>query len=55
MYSTADDIAKFAEAFIGGKLLKQPVLKQMFTSGLNEYGLGVCCSMCWKLLASLAV
>lgn len=41
MYSTADDIAKFAEALFGGKLLRVPVLKQMFTSGLNEYGLGV--------------
>jgi D-alanyl-D-alanine carboxypeptidase len=41
MYSTADDIAKFSDALFGEKLLKPQVLKEMFTSGLNEYGLGV--------------
>lgn len=41
MYSTADDILKFANALFDGKLLKQETLNQMFTSGLGEYGLGV--------------
>lgn len=41
MYSTVDDIGKFADALFGEKLLKQPALKQMFNSGLSEYGLGV--------------
>ncbi|HEY8896507.1 MAG TPA: serine hydrolase domain-containing protein [Niastella sp.] len=41
MYSTADDIAKFSDALFRGKLLKQETLNQMFTSGLDEYGLGV--------------
>jgi D-alanyl-D-alanine carboxypeptidase len=41
MYSTADDLAKFAEALFGGKLLKKESMSQMFTSGLGEYGLGV--------------
>ncbi|TSJ43490.1 beta-lactamase family protein [Mucilaginibacter corticis] len=41
MYSTADDILKFSDALFKGKLLKQETLKQMFTSGLGEYGLGV--------------
>lgn len=41
MYSTAEDIQKFANALFGKKLLKQETLNQMFTSGLGEYGLGV--------------
>ena len=41
MYSTADDILKFAKALFGGKLLKQETLNQMFTSSLGEYGYGV--------------
>ncbi|WP_205513035.1 serine hydrolase domain-containing protein [Longitalea arenae] len=41
MYSTVDDIGKFADALFAEKILKQPVLKQMFTPALNEYGLGV--------------
>lgn len=41
MYSTADDILKFSNALFYGKLLKKETLKQMFVSGLGEYGLGV--------------
>lgn len=41
MYSTADDILKFSNALFNRKLLKQETLNQMFTSGLDEYGLGV--------------
>ncbi len=41
MYSTVDDILKFSNALFDGKLLKQETLKQMFTSGLGEYGYGV--------------
>lgn len=41
MYSTADDILKFANALFSSKLLKQETLNQMFTSGLGEYGYGV--------------
>lgn len=41
MYSTADDIAKFADALFGRKLIKQETLDQMFTSGSGEYGFGV--------------
>lgn len=41
MYSTVDDILKFSSALFGKKLLKEETLKQMFHSGLGEYGLGV--------------
>jgi hypothetical protein len=41
MYSTVDDIATFAAALFSGKLLRPDILKQMFTSGHAEYGLGV--------------
>ena len=41
MYSTADDILKFANALFGTKLLKQETLNQMFSSGPGEYGYGV--------------
>jgi D-alanyl-D-alanine carboxypeptidase len=41
MYSTIHDLAAFANALFGGKLLKQSTLDQFFVSGLNEYGLGV--------------
>lgn len=41
MYATADDILLFSNALFNGKLLKQETLKQMFTSGLGEYGYGV--------------
>lgn len=41
MYSTADDVSKFANALFDGKLLRQSTLDQMFMSGLGEYGLGV--------------
>lgn len=41
MYSNVDDLQKFSDALFGRKLLKQETLNQMFTSGLDEYGLGV--------------
>lgn len=41
MFSTVDDVLKFSNALFGGKLLKSEILKQMFSSGLGEYGLGV--------------
>lgn len=41
MYSTVDDVLKFANALFNGKLLKQETLGKMFTSGLGEYGYGV--------------
>ncbi len=41
MYSTADDILKFSNAWFSGKLLRKETMNQMFTSGLGEYGLGV--------------
>jgi CubicO group peptidase (beta-lactamase class C family) len=41
MYSTVEDIQKFADALFGKKLIKQETLNQMFTSGLGEYGFGV--------------
>ncbi|NML39683.1 beta-lactamase family protein [Chitinophaga sp. G-6-1-13] len=41
MYSTVDDILKFANALFEKKLLKQATLDLMFTSGLSEYGYGV--------------
>lgn len=41
MFSTVDDIQKFADALFGRKLLKQRTLDQMFSSGLGEYGFGV--------------
>ena len=41
MYSTADDILKFSDALFALKLLRQETLNQMFTPGLDEFGLGV--------------
>lgn len=41
MYSTVDDILKFANALFSRKLLQQATLNLMFTSGLGEYGYGV--------------
>lgn len=41
MYSTADDLARFADALFGGKLLKPETLNRMLTPGLEDYGYGV--------------
>ena len=49
MYSTVDDILKFSNALFGGKLLKPETLKQMFSSGLGEYGLGVWVYLDYKI------
>lgn len=49
MYSTVDDVLKFSNALFGGKLLKPETLKQMFSSGLGEYGLGVWVYLDYKI------
>nr|WP_294876774.1 serine hydrolase domain-containing protein [uncultured Pedobacter sp.] len=49
MYSTVDDILMFSNALFGGKLLKPETLKQMFGSGLGEYGLGVWVYLDYKI------
>jgi CubicO group peptidase (beta-lactamase class C family) len=41
MYSTADDLAAFARALYGGRLLRPPTLRAMLTPGLGEYGYGL--------------
>lgn len=41
MYSTINDIEKFADALFGDVLINKEMLKQLCHSGLNEYGLGV--------------
>ncbi|HDR6999637.1 beta-lactamase family protein [Bacillus cereus] len=47
MISTADDLKKFFSYLLGGKLLKEKQLNQMFTTvpagrgGINGYGLGI--------------
>ncbi|MEC2301661.1 serine hydrolase [Bacillus cereus] len=47
MISTADDLNKFFSYLLGGKLLKEKQLNQMFTTvpagrgGINGYGLGI--------------
>lgn len=41
MYSTANDLMNFSNALFNGRLLKSSTLKDMFVSGLGEYGLGV--------------
>ena len=42
MYSTATDLAKFADALYGSsKLLRPETLKKMLTPGLDEYGYGL--------------
>ncbi|POY36202.1 hypothetical protein C3K47_10610 [Solitalea longa] len=41
MYSTAGDILNFSDALFEGSLLKPETMKEMFCSGLGEYGYGV--------------
>jgi len=42
MYSTATDLARFAEALYGSlELLKPETIKQMLTPGLDNYGYGL--------------
>lgn len=41
MYSTAPDLARFADALFRGRLLKPATLKKMLTPGLDDYGFGV--------------
>lgn len=41
LYSTAGDLATFAEGLYGGRLLKPASLKRMLTPGLDEYGFGL--------------
>lgn len=41
MYSTVDDLARFADALHGGRLLKPESLAAMLTPGLDEYGYGL--------------
>ncbi|MES2809376.1 MAG: serine hydrolase domain-containing protein [Bacteroidota bacterium] len=41
MYSTVDDILKFANGLFGRQLVKQASLDKMFISGLGEYGYGL--------------
>ncbi|MBO9631718.1 MAG: beta-lactamase family protein [Chitinophagaceae bacterium] len=41
MYSTTNDLIKFANAIFDKKLLKQESLDRMFVSGKGEYGYGV--------------
>jgi D-alanyl-D-alanine carboxypeptidase len=41
MYSTADDLLKFADALFGSRLLRPETLNLMLKPGLDEYGYGV--------------
>ena len=41
MYSTTDDLNKFATALFGAKLLKSETLSLMLKSGLDDYGYGL--------------
>jgi CubicO group peptidase (beta-lactamase class C family) len=41
MYSTARDVAAFADALFGGRLLRPETLARMITPGLDGYGYGV--------------
>lgn len=41
MYSTTGDLARFADALYGGRLLKPETLAKMLTPGLDEYGYGL--------------
>lgn len=41
MYSTTRDIAVFAEALFGGRLIKPETLARMISPGLDDYGYGV--------------
>jgi D-alanyl-D-alanine carboxypeptidase len=41
MYSTAADLAVFADALYGGRLISPASLEQVLTPGLDEYGFGL--------------
>jgi CubicO group peptidase (beta-lactamase class C family) len=41
MYSTPSDLARFAEALFGGRLVKPASLAKMLTPGLDDYGYGL--------------
>ncbi|MBO9661661.1 serine hydrolase domain-containing protein [Dokdonella sp.] len=41
LYSTTADLARFAQALFGRKLLRQESLDRMFTPGLDDYGYGL--------------
>ena len=41
MYATPSDVARFAEALFGGRIIKPASLQQMLAPGLDDYGLGL--------------
>jgi D-alanyl-D-alanine carboxypeptidase len=41
LYSTADDLAAFADALYGGRLLRPEALARLLTPGLDDYGYGL--------------
>jgi CubicO group peptidase (beta-lactamase class C family) len=41
MYSTASDLAVFADALYGGRLLEAAMLRRLLTPGLDDYGYGL--------------
>jgi CubicO group peptidase (beta-lactamase class C family) len=41
MYSSADDLRRFADALFGGRLLKPATLERMLRPGLDDYGYGL--------------
>ena len=41
MYSTAGDLARFADALFGGRLLRPDMLDRMLAPGLDDYGYGL--------------
>lgn len=41
MYSSAADLARFADALFGGHLLKPEMLEKMLAPGLDDYGCGL--------------
>ncbi|KAI5457414.1 beta-lactamase/transpeptidase-like protein [Mariannaea sp. PMI_226] len=48
LFSTAKDYAKFFQAFLQGKLLKEETVQQMFTPQLNEMQRGILEFICYK-------
>ena len=41
MYATARDLATFADALYGGRLLRPPMMQRLLTPGLDDYGYGL--------------
>lgn len=41
LYSTADDLARFADALYGGRLLRPDLLARLLRPGLDDYGYGL--------------